>query len=1000
MAQEKKLTDRTLSGFLWMITGGGIQVLLKVGVLAVLGRLISPEEFGLVSMAAIAVEFSKMFTQMGVGPALVQRKELETRHLTTGFSLSLLMGLTFGGLLALGAPLLAMFFKMPGLTHVLRVISLIFLIDSLTLIGQALMQRSMKFKMLAAIDIASYIIGYGATGITLGYLGWGVWALVCALMAQATLQALLVVIFQPFPKKLGFDQQAFKELLHFGGGFTIARIGNYLAVQGDNMVVGKMLGSRELGIYGRAYQFMVMPANLFGSTLDSALFPAMSQVQDDKQRLGRAFLTGVGFIALVGIPLSVIMVLLAPEIVQVLLGPKWTAVTVPFQILACGLLFRMNYKICDTLVRAAGAVYQRALRQVAYAVLVLAGSYIGQFWGLNGVACGVAFALTVNFFLMAQLSVQLSDVTWLDIAKAHRHGLLLGITTGITTSLLVNFCRQHIDIPIVTLLISGAGAGAQLIAATWFFPNFFIKEDQQALLNKLIPKKFQRKNSSKPKKPANTIATIKNEPFPPLTLIQSLLSEFHKEGIRYCQWKGNDHLSDTLNGKSDLDILFDNSHKPKLEILLARFGFRKFDVIWQKRHAGIEDYIGLDPATGTLVHLHSYFRLTVGKMFLKPYQLNLEEKVLSRRIFNEESGIYTADPAMELVLLIFSEALTIRMRDRTKLALSRKNQFSDKVLHKFQWLKQQISSPELEVTLQELVAQPTPILKFVFSELNPRQLQKLASLLRKEFRNNRLNTSPTAFMERWYREASAVLAQQMASKFEEPVKTKRTNPRGGIIISLNGAAREERSPLISALKKSFQQKLDVYSLSIGKAGRARKLLRRVEKMVGSGRKKASQNLTGTVNDLPKNSHIKNFHYCLEALLIADEKRRRQQLMLKAKRKGMLVIINNKHPDRLPPFQESPRLQHLANSSNPAYRAMAKMEAQIHARAGNFLPDLTFLLQEDTKPENIPRESTELKMEEQTIRAQISENKIIQVNAGMPKQDMLTQIKNKIWEAYP
>src|SRR5678816_4318002 len=110
MAQEKKLTERTLTGFLWLVTGSGIQVGLKIGVLAVLARLISPKEFGIVGMASIAVEFSKMFSQMGIGPALVQRRELENRHLTTGLTLSIMMGLFFAALLAISSPLLAIFF--------------------------------------------------------------------------------------------------------------------------------------------------------------------------------------------------------------------------------------------------------------------------------------------------------------------------------------------------------------------------------------------------------------------------------------------------------------------------------------------------------------------------------------------------------------------------------------------------------------------------------------------------------------------------------------------------------------------------------------------------------------------------------------------------------------------------------------------------------------------------------------------------------------------------
>ncbi|WP_114778200.1 lipopolysaccharide biosynthesis protein [Botryobacter ruber] len=491
MSQEKKLTERTLTGFLWMITGSGVQVVLKIGVLAVLARLVGPKEFGIMGIAVIVVEFSKMFTQMGVGPAIVQRKELEDRHLTTGFTLSLFMGFFFAGMLALLAPLLEVFFRMEGLTPVLRVTALIFLVDSLTLIGQALLQRNMKFRAIAAVDVASYAIGYGGIGITLAYFGWGVWALVAAHMAQAILHAVIIFFIQPFSKRPGFELDAFKELLHFGGGMTMARIGNFLANQGDNLVVGRMLGAGALGIYGRAHHFMVMPASLFGTALDKALFPAMAKVQDDKQRLGKAYLTGVSIIATISIPLSIVLVLLAPEIIMVLLGPKWTAVILPFQILTCSLLFRMSYKMSDSLARATGAVYKRAWRQVIYAVLVVAGTYIGQFWGLPGVAVGVAMALITNFLLMAQLSLGITHVSWLKMAQVHWHGLVLGLTIGIASYTLVTLCRLHLHSHFLTLLVTGVALGILLALAIWRFPGL-ISHELKELFNKLVLKRIKK----------------------------------------------------------------------------------------------------------------------------------------------------------------------------------------------------------------------------------------------------------------------------------------------------------------------------------------------------------------------------------------------------------------------------------------------------------------------------------------------------------------------------
>ncbi|GEO08175.1 lipopolysaccharide biosynthesis protein [Segetibacter aerophilus] len=488
---QDKLARSTFSGFIYLLSASGIQVFLKIGVLAILARIISPRDFGLAGIAIIIVEFSKLFTQMGVGPAIVQRKELEDRHLTTGFTLSLCMGVLFAGFLFLAASTLEVFFRMEGLAPVLQAISVVFFVDSTTLIGQAQLQRNMKFKLLAALEVMSYAIGYGAVGISLGYLGMGVWALVIANISQAVLYAALVMIVQPFSKRPGFNYNAFKELIHFGAGHTLARIGNYLAIQGDNLVVGRTLGAASLGIYGRAYQFMVMPSSLFGNTLDKVLFPAMSKVQDDKQKLVKAYLTGTSLIALIAIPISVLFVFLAPEIILSLLGPQWKEVIDPFRILACSLLFRMSYKMSDSLARATGAVYKRAWRQLLYAGAVFLSSYIGHFWGLNGVAWGVALTLVGNFFMMSQLSNKLIGSTWLDLAKAHTHGVLLGITTGVFSYFIVNISRQF-NAFYITLLCTGIGVIVLLCLVIWAFPSFFIRNDHKALVEKLILKRFKK----------------------------------------------------------------------------------------------------------------------------------------------------------------------------------------------------------------------------------------------------------------------------------------------------------------------------------------------------------------------------------------------------------------------------------------------------------------------------------------------------------------------------
>jgi PST family polysaccharide transporter len=245
-----------------------------------------------------------------------------------------------------------------------------------------------------------------------------------------------------------------------------------LALQGDNLVVGHSLGPGALGIYGRAYNLMSAPAVAIGKVLDDVLFPTLARVQDDVERLARGFRRAVAVISIATLPASATMVILAPELVRVALGPQWSEVVGPFRILAAGLLFRTSYKISDSLARSTGAVYRRAKRQVVYAGLVVGGAYIGQGWGLEGVATGVLLALLVNFVLMAQLSLQLCRLSWRSFLEFHLPAIALTCGVGLASWACATWLR-HLGLPAgVILLATVTSAFASLVWLGIRFPNW------------------------------------------------------------------------------------------------------------------------------------------------------------------------------------------------------------------------------------------------------------------------------------------------------------------------------------------------------------------------------------------------------------------------------------------------------------------------------------------------------------------------------------------------
>jgi teichuronic acid exporter len=453
--KELSLTERTLSGFIWLFLGRGGQALLNILVLAVLARHIPPHDFGVITAAMVVVGFSQIFSEIGIGPALVRMPSMNSRHVAAGFALSITISLAVGALVFLLAPLVARFFRMPELVEIVRALAVLFPITGLSVVNQSLLQREMKFRQVAVVDFVAYALGYGLVGISLALDGWGVWALAIAQLGSSSVKTILLVAVNRTRIRFELHGAECRELLRFGGGFSLSRIASYIALQADNLVVGRLMGPAALGLYGRAYQFLMAPTSLLGTLTDNVLFPAMAAVQSDKQRLGRAYMTATATIVMLTLPLSAMLVVLAPELIAVLLGRGWEAVVAPFQILAAVLVFRVSYKVSSCLIRATGMVYRNAWRQWIYARAVTLGAWLGHFAGLTGVAAGVAAAIVLNYLLMLSLSLRITGIPLSEIVALHARHIVVAVVVGLAT-LGCRIVVLRFDLPPLLVLVLAA----------------------------------------------------------------------------------------------------------------------------------------------------------------------------------------------------------------------------------------------------------------------------------------------------------------------------------------------------------------------------------------------------------------------------------------------------------------------------------------------------------------------------------------------------------------
>jgi len=476
-AAPQRLSHLTLMGLIWTLLGTGSQLSLQLVAVLVLARILTPRDFGVVAAALVVVGFSATFSRLGVGPAIVQRPALNERHLATGFTLSILSGALMGAAIFAAAPGIAAFFKIPELVGVVRALSVKFVLEAASVMPESLLQRELKFKRLSTVELIAFAVGFAGTGVGLALAGAGIWALTLAYLGQALVRSIILIAIKPHPMRPAIHADALKDLMYFGGGFTAARIGNYIGMQGDKMVVGRWLGAEPLGVYGRAYQLMVAPANDLGSVIDNVLFPAMAQVQGSRERLRVGFRRGIASVALLMLPLGIVCFVLAPEIIHLLLGPRWTEAVEPFRYFALGLLFRTSYKMSDSISRATGSEYRRAWRQWVYATLVTGGAWIGSTWGLTGAAAAVLIAIGANYLLMAHLSLSVAEMRWAEFFLAQAPALILAAAAGAVSWGVASWTRGAGFGVIATLALTLSACALATLGLLRFLPRVVLGRD-------------------------------------------------------------------------------------------------------------------------------------------------------------------------------------------------------------------------------------------------------------------------------------------------------------------------------------------------------------------------------------------------------------------------------------------------------------------------------------------------------------------------------------------
>jgi len=415
---NESLSKKVIKGGIWLfglrLSNRGLGFIRTI----ILARLLDPKDFGLLGIALLVASTLDAFSQTGLQSALVYKKSDVESYLDVAWSSLAIRGMILFLLLVVTAPSVADFFNSDEAEWIIKVVAFNMLLTGFGNIGIVFFQKDLEFKKQFVYEFSATVVDL-AVSISLAFILRNVWALVWGGMAKNFVRLILSYVLHPYRPKLRFGIQKFKELFSYGIWIFGSTVLVFLITQGDDIFVGKFLGVTALGFYQMAFLISNLPATEIADVISRVTFPAYSKLQNDRVKLGSAFLKVVHLTAYVSIPLAGGIFILSHEFVEIFLGAKWLPMVPAVRILALSGLIGSISATTRPVFQGTGNPRIDTKWQIFRLIALIAVIYpFSRRWGISGVSLAVLISTltgAVGFNVMAIRITGCSALNWLKM---------------------------------------------------------------------------------------------------------------------------------------------------------------------------------------------------------------------------------------------------------------------------------------------------------------------------------------------------------------------------------------------------------------------------------------------------------------------------------------------------------------------------------------------------------------------------------------------------------
>lgn len=416
------LRSEMLKGLFWSAVERYSSLFVSLIVSAILARLISPSEFGVVAIATVIINFLAMFSDMGFGPAIIQNKQLSGPDLDSIFSYSILIGLALSFVLFTSSGAIADFYHNAQLVPVCRILSVNLLFMSLNIVPNAQILKNKRFKFIAKRTLL-FQSSTGLVSIVYAFYGGGVYALLISPVVSSI--GIFIMNYINYPHKIDwrFRIGPLQQIFSFSVFQFLFSFINYFSRNADKLIIGRTLTMNALGYYDKSYRLMMLPIQNITNVVNPVLQPFFSDFQDRKDIIAFKYVSIIKLLATISFPLGICLYFIGSELILLVYGDNWNAAVPAFQILSLSLPFQIILSTIGGIYQSANSTKYMFYSGLLNTFMTVSGFVVSaHFWGtIEAIAWSWDITLTINvvtsYYILYRLVLKSSVTPLLSILK-------------------------------------------------------------------------------------------------------------------------------------------------------------------------------------------------------------------------------------------------------------------------------------------------------------------------------------------------------------------------------------------------------------------------------------------------------------------------------------------------------------------------------------------------------------------------------------------------------